>query len=192
MANSPESFTFAFAAGGSGGATGGGNGNLGGTFAIDATTGVITVLKVTTQLETQGTVFSLQVVATDSRLLAGAAAVVTVTVVEKNFIPMFTAASSTAPFKEVAENSRGVIEMGSFEVVDTDKNYPLTMKVTGTDPEGYVEESCVTQHHIYTRYIPFIHTFIADYAPMCTHYTCIYTIYTPLNTSKHPKYTTTR
>ena len=24
---------------------------------------------------------------------------------------------------------------------------------------------------------------------MCTHYTCIYTIYTPLNTSKHPIYT---
>ena len=24
---------------------------------------------------------------------------------------------------------------------------------------------------------------------MCTHYTCIYTIYTPLNTSKHPLYT---
>ena len=87
--------------------------------------------------------FSLQVVATDSRLLAGAAAVVTVTVVEKNFIPMFTAAASTAPFKEVAENSRGVIEMGSFEVIDTDKNYPLTMKVTGTDPEGYTSSFTV-------------------------------------------------
>ena len=40
VANSPESFTFAFAAGATGG------GNLGNTFAIDATTGVITVSKV--------------------------------------------------------------------------------------------------------------------------------------------------
>jgi hypothetical protein len=37
----------------------------------------------------------------------------------------------------------------------------------------------------YTLYTHPLYTFIAAYAPMCTHYTCIYTIYTPLNTSKH-------
>ena len=37
----------------------------------------------------------------------------------------------------------------------------------------------------YSSIIPFIHpvyTFIAVYAPMHTRYTCIYTMYTPLNT----------
>ena len=54
--------------------------------------------------------------------------------------------------------------------------------------QPYVEESCVTQHHITPGIYP-LYTFIAVYAPICTRYTCIYTIYTPLNTSKHPIYT---
>ena len=60
-----------------------------------------------------------------------------------------------------------------------------TLDLTGT---LYEEELSVTQHHN----IPFIHplyTFVAAYAPTCTRYTCINTIYTPLNTSKHPLYT---
>ena len=59
--------------------------------------------------------------------------------------------------------------------------------------------NCTSKNHstmlasyLYTLYTPFVHplyTVVAAHAPMCTHYTCIYTIYTPLNTSKHPKYT---
>ena len=41
--------------------------------------------------------------------------------------------------------------------------------------ETYVEESCVTQHHITPRIHP-LYTFIAAYSPMYTRYTCIYTI----------------
>ena len=57
-------------------------------------------------------------------------------------------------------------------------------------------------HLVLSLYTPFIHplyTVIAAYAPMCTHDTCLYTIYTPLTTSNnlytpsiHPKYTTAR
>ena len=46
-------------------------------------------------------------------------------------------------------------------------------------PHVYVEESCVTQHHITPGIYP-LYTFIAVYSPICTRYTCIYTIYTPL------------
>ena len=41
--------------------------------------------------------------------------------------------------------------------------------------------TCVRVCTLYTTLLP--------YAPMCTHYTCIYTAYTPLNTFKHPLYT---
>ena len=44
--------------------------------------------------------------------------------------------------------------------------------------QPYVEESCVTQHHITPGIYP-LYTFIAVYAPMYTHYTCIYTMYIP-------------
>ena len=37
----------------------------------------------------------------------------------------------------------------------------------------------------YTPLYTPLYTFIAVYAPICTRYTCIYIIYTPLNTSKH-------
>ena len=50
---------------------------------------------------------------------------------------------------------------------------------------GYVEESCVTQHHITPGIYP-LYTFIAVYSPICTHYTCIYTSNTPLNTLYTP------
>ena len=55
-------------------------------------------------------------------------------------------------------------------------------------PHWEVEESCVSIK-ITPRIYP-LYTFIAVYAPIqrfvCTRHTCIYTIHTPLNTSKHP------
>ena len=58
----------------------------------------------------------------------------------------------------------------------------LASTVLNVPGMGYVRN---TINHIITLYIHPLYTFIAVYAHICTHYTCIYTIYTPLNTSKH-------
>jgi hypothetical protein len=124
VANKPETFTFSFSAG-----------NADGTFAVDPTSGAITVAKITTNLKTRDHIFSLAVVATDSRGKASAPVSVPVTVVEKNFSPIFSAAT----FASIPENTGGMTTLGTFTITDPDKDYPLkSVIVTATKPTGFV------------------------------------------------------
>jgi hypothetical protein len=123
VANKPETFTFSFSAG-----------NADGTFAIDPNSGVISVAKITTNLKTRDHVFALSVVATDFRGKASAAVSVPVTVVEKNFVPIF----SPATFASIAENKGGMTTLGTFTITDPDKDYPLSLTVTATKPTLFI------------------------------------------------------
>ena len=124
VANKPETFTFSFSAG-----------NADGTFAVDPTSGAITVAKITTNLKTRDHIFSLAVVATDSRGKASAPVSVSVTVVEKNFAPIFSAMT----FGSIPENTGGMTSLGTFTITDPDKDYPLkSVIVTATNPTGFI------------------------------------------------------
>jgi hypothetical protein len=135
LAGIPETFTFSLKA----------SSNTGSTFAIDSTSGVITVATLSTNLATSGHVFNLEVIATDSRLKASLPAVVKVTVVEKNFSPDFTPASTITmtPLPEVITTGIDLV-VGTLEVVDPDKDYPLALSIKATIPPGFVSSFYLT------------------------------------------------
>ena len=81
---------------------------------------------------------------------------------------------------------------GRYEAVLTDKKHDSNGGKITTDIEDpgvpffyapdyhqqYVEESCVTQHHVIPGIYP-LYTCITICTPMYTRYACIYIIYTP-------------
>ena len=108
--------------------------NAGSTFAIDSTTGVIRVGRITDEIMTRDYEFQLRVVARDSRSGLTFMTVV-VRVVERNFVPRFT---PTATLKSIQEGKAGQGQtLGTIEVKDPDKNYPLTVNIRQTNPSGY-------------------------------------------------------
>ena len=134
LAGIPETFTFSLKA----------SSNTGSTFAIDGTSGVITVATLSTALATSGHVFNLEVIATDSRLLASLPAVVKVTVVERNFSPDFKVPMTTmTPLPEVITTGIDLV-VGTLEVVDPDDDYPLALSIKATIPPGFVSSFYLT------------------------------------------------
>ena len=110
--------------------------NPGSTFAIDATSGAVTVKTITTSLTTEGHVFTLKVVATDSKGSPSLAADVKVTVVKVNYAPEFGSKASTV-IASVPEDVAADTVLGVLTVPDPDKNYPTTVSIKATDPPGF-------------------------------------------------------
>ena len=110
--------------------------NPGSTFAIDATSGAVTVKTITTSLTTEGHVFTLKVVATDSKGSPSLAADVKVIVVKVNYAPEFGSKASTV-IASVPEDVAADTVLGVLTVPDPDKNYPITVSIKATDPPGF-------------------------------------------------------
>ena len=110
--------------------------NPGSTFAIDATSGAVTVKTITTSLTTEGHVFTLKVVATDSKGSPSLAADVKVTIVKVNYAPEFGSKASTV-IASVPEDVAADTVLGVLTVPDPDKNYPITVSIKATDPPGF-------------------------------------------------------